>query len=93
MQLWAEDLGYFGKPFGFDEIRRSKLKAYLDAFFAKKYSLTRTELEYILDPNAVNGKNYPTETFRGLMQKEISQYGEYRSKRLILEAYDQLNAS
>ena len=36
MRLWAEDLGHFGPPFGFDLTRRAELRADLDAFFARQ---------------------------------------------------------
>jgi len=33
---------------------------------------------------------YPGETFRVLKEKEEKQYGEYRTRRLVLEAWDKL---
>jgi hypothetical protein len=71
-----------------DEDERDIMKAELDALYARLYGLTRKELEYILDPASVMGENYPSQTFPGLMNKEISKYGEYRTRRLILEAWD-----
>ena len=38
----------------------------------------------------VMGENYPSETFRVLKKKEINQFGEYRTQRLVLEAFDKL---
>ncbi len=76
----------------YDREERAILKARLDAFYAMKYSLDRNDLEYILDPKEVMGKDYPTETFPSLKADDISEYGEYRTKRLILEAYDELMA-
>ncbi|NRQ26944.1 Eco57I restriction-modification methylase domain-containing protein [Aliiroseovarius sp. xm-g-7] len=90
MRPWAEDLGYTGTPFAFDTDRRAQLRAELDAFFAKKYGLTRDELRYVLDPHDVKGSDYPSETFRGLKNKEINQFGEYRTQRLVLEAFDRM---
>jgi hypothetical protein len=90
MRPWAEDLGYTGSPFAFDPDRRAQLRADLDAFFAKKYGLTRDELRYVLDPHDVKGSDYPSETFRGLKNKEINQFGEYRTQRLVLEAFDRM---
>jgi len=77
-------------PFKWNEPRRSRLKAELDAFYAKLYGLTEEELRYILDPKDVFGEDYPGETFRVLKEKEIKQFGEYRTKRLILEAWEKL---
>ena len=90
MRPWAEDLGHFGEPFGFDPQRRTHLRAELDAFFARKYGLSRDNLRYILDPADAKGESYPSETFRGLKRNEIDRYGEYRTQRLVLEAFDRL---
>ena len=87
---WAEDLGHTGGPFAFDPDRRAQLRAELDAFFARKYGLSRDELRYILDPADIHGESYPSETFRGLKRNEIDRYGEYRTRRLVLEAFDRL---
>ena len=48
---------------------------------------------YILDPADVKGPDYPSETFRVLKEKEIRQHGEYRTRRLVLEAWDRMEAS
>jgi len=87
---FAEDLGYHREPFRWDEGRRALLRAELDAYYARLYGLTRDELRYILDPQDVYGPDYPSETFRVLKDKEIRQYGEYRTRRLVLEAWDRL---
>jgi hypothetical protein len=90
LKPWAEDLGYDGPPFSFDPERRALLRAELDAFYAHLYGLSRDELRYILDPADVMGPNYPSETFRVLKSNEIRQFGEYRTQRLVLEAWDRL---
>ncbi len=90
MKPFAEDMGYSGEPFMWDEARRAILKAELDAKFAQLYGLTRDELRYILDPADVYGPDFPSETFRVLKNKEIKKYGEYRTQRLILAAWDML---
>lgn len=89
---FARDLGHDGPPFAWDEDRRALLRADLDAFYARAYGLTRDELCYILDPASVMGVDYPSETFRVLKQKEERLYGEYRTQRLVLEAWDRLSA-
>ncbi len=38
-------------------------------------------------------RNFPGETFRVLKEKESHQYGEYRTCRLVLEAWEQLNGT
>ncbi|MEZ5275378.1 MAG: N-6 DNA methylase [Opitutaceae bacterium] len=89
---FARDLGYDGPPFAWDEDRRAELRAELDAFYARAYGLDRDELRYILDPADVKGPDYPSETFRVLKEKEIRHHGEYRTRRLVLEAWDRMEA-
>lgn len=90
LKSFAEDLGYYGDPFPFNAERRHQLKCELDAYYAKLYGLTRDELRYILDPADVMGDDYPSETFRVLKNKELNAFGEYRTQRLVLEAWDKL---
>lgn len=92
MEPLARDLGIYGGPFPWDEERRAVLRAELDAYYAYLYGLTRDELRYILDPQDVFGSDFPGETFRVLKENEIRKYGEYRTKRLVLEAWDRLSA-
>jgi hypothetical protein len=77
-------------PYQWDEARRALLRAELDAWFARAYGLTRDELRYILDPADVYGPDFPSETFRVLKEKETAKFGEYRTRRLVLEAWDRL---
>jgi hypothetical protein len=93
MAPFARDLGYDGEPFAWDEGHRAQLRAELDAWYALAYGLTRDELRYVLDPKDVMGEDYPSETFRVLQKNEIAKYGEYRTQRLVLAAYDGLVAS
>ncbi len=106
-------------PFRWDEARRARLRAELDAYYARLYGLSRKQLRYILDPadlterelaeildpweevaNPLDPEGYaqraaasdfPGETFRVLKEKERRKYGEYRTRRLILEAWERLN--
>ena len=97
---WAESHGQSAPtgpsplaPFPFNPDRRAQLRAELDAYYARLYGLTRHELRYILDPADVHGPDYPSETFRVLKNNEIRQFGEYRTQRLVLEAWDGLVAA
>ena len=90
MRPLAEALGYTGEPFPWDEDRRAQLKAELDAYYAKLYGLTREELAYILDPTTKYPTDCPTVTFPTLQNNEMKKYGEYRTQRLVLAAYDEL---
>lgn len=85
---WARDLGHDGPPFPFAPERRAQLRAELDAYYARLYGLTRDELRYILDPADVLGEDYPSETFRVLKNKELREWVEYRTQRLVLAAWD-----
>jgi hypothetical protein len=98
MQPWADDLVAYDPrpadqrqiPFPWNPDRRAQLRAELDAYFACLYGLTRDELRYILDPADVMGPDYPSETFRVLKNGEMRAYGEYRTQRLVLAAWDKL---
>lgn len=108
MQAWADDLtAAFSDadprplgardaplpPFPWNPERRARLRAELDAYYAHLYGLTRDELRYILDPADVMGDDYPSETFRVLKNNELRDFGEYRTRRLVLEAWDRLEAA
>jgi len=88
LRPFAVDLGYDGPPFSWDEDRRALLGAELDAWYARAYGLTKDELRYVLDPADVRGPDYPSETFRVLKKNEIARYGDYRTARLVLVAWD-----
>ena len=47
------------------------------------------ELGYILESKYVYGDDFLGETFRVLKDKEMRQYGEYRTRRLVLEKWDE----
>ncbi|WP_442763313.1 hypothetical protein [Malikia spinosa] len=106
MQAWADELlatmpgadprppeqrGTPLPPFAWNPDRRAQLRAELDAYYARLYGLTRDELRYLLDPADVMGTDYPSETFRVLQKNELRDFGEYRTRRLVLEAWDRLN--
>ncbi|MCY1287644.1 hypothetical protein D9M70_366430 [compost metagenome] len=98
LRTWADDLAAYDprpaaerdQPFAWDPERRALLRAELDAYYARLYGLTRDELRYVLDPADVMGPDYPSETFRVLKNSEIREFGEYRTQRLVLSAWDRL---
>jgi hypothetical protein len=51
-------------------------------------AVLRAELRYVLDTASVMGVDYPSNTFRVLKNGKIRDFGEYRSERLGLEAWD-----
>ncbi|WP_394199556.1 hypothetical protein [Litoreibacter albidus] len=73
--------------------RNGERLGYGSSCFARAYGLTRDELRYILDPADVKGPDYPSETFRVLKEKEIRTHGEYRTRRLVLAAWDRMEAN
>ena len=77
-------------PFKWSEERRVLFKAESDAYYSKLYGLTEEELRYILNPKDVYGPNFPREVFRVLKEKEIRKFGEYRTKRLVMEAWERM---
>ena len=92
----AELDAYYARLYG---LTRKQLRYILDPA-----DLTEKELNDILDPYEEvsdplehNGYNercserkFPGETFRVLKDKEIKFYGEYRTRRLILEAWNKI---
>ena len=90
MASFARDLGYVNEagevcpPFPWDSDRRHHLQSELDAIYAHMYGLQRTDLEWIL--NAPE----PSTSFPGLKHKEVNHFGEYRTQRYVLQAYDQM---
>lgn len=76
MQRFAQDFGYNGPPFRWDEERRFLLRAELDAAYFHLYGIARDDVAYILN------------TFPIVKRKEMARYGEYRSQRVILEFFD-----
>lgn len=84
LEPFARDLGYKGPPFVWDDDRRHQLRSELDAIYAHMYRLDRDELEWILDAPP------PSASFPGLKRNEMKQFGEYRTQRYVLAAYDQM---
>jgi len=81
LQPFAKDLGYAGPPFTWDLDRRSLLRSELDAAFFRLYGMTEDEVTYVMD------------SFVSLRRQEEKQHGDYRSKRLILDAFAALRGS
>lgn len=79
MADFAEDLGYEGAPFRWDEERRELLRAELDAALFHLYGVSRADVEYVMDTFPVVKRE--DETLHG---------GTYRTKDLILDIYDRM---
>src|SRR6266699_5994129 len=78
LEPFAHDCGWNGPPFRWDEERRFFLRCELDAAFFHLYGIDREDADYVL------------ETFPIVKRKEEQQCGEYRTKRVILEIYDEM---
>jgi hypothetical protein len=78
LEAFAQDCGWFGPPFRWDEDRRFQLRCELDAAFFHLYGLNRDDTAYILD------------TFPIVKRKDEEKFGTYRTKDRILEIYDAL---
>ncbi|MCS6853003.1 MAG: hypothetical protein NZ700_17745, partial [Gemmataceae bacterium] len=61
-----------------DPERRFLLRCELDAAYFHLYGISRDDADYILD------------TFPIVRRKDEESYGDYRTKRVILEIYDDL---
>jgi hypothetical protein len=80
MQPFAQDVGYDGPPFIWNEDRRFLLRCELDALYFHLYHVSRDDVDYIM------------ETFPIVKRKDEAKFDEYRTKRVILEMYDQMAA-
>ena len=81
---FAADLGYQGPPFPWNDDRRHRLQSELDAIYSHMYCLDRTDIEWILDAPP------PGSSFPALKRNEIDKFGEFRTQRYVLHAYDQM---
>lgn len=72
-----------------DPTERALLAAELDVVVARDlFGITRQQMEYLLDPQSVLGASCTAETFAALRRAEVREYGEYRTQRLVLAAWD-----
>jgi hypothetical protein len=76
MNAFAQDMGYKGMPFRWDEERRFGMRAELDALFFHLYGIERDDVDYVMD------------TFSIVKRKDEERYGSFRTKELILEIYE-----
>jgi N-6 DNA Methylase len=79
----AHDLEDSGPPFQWDEERRARIRAELDALFFYLYGVGRPDVDYILD-------TFQSDSGGGLKNNEIAKYSTYRTKDLVLEEYDRM---
>ena len=74
-----------------DPDARAIMAAEIDMLVAREvYRMSKEEMRYILDPDNILGKDCGVETFKALRNAEIREFGEFRTQRLILEAWDRI---
>ena len=103
MRPFARDMGYEGDPFPWDEERRARLRAEIDAAVFHLYlpanrdgSWKRCEQENDSEykslvasfPTPRSAVEYIMETFPITRKQDVKKYGSFRTKELILEYYD-----
>lgn len=86
--LDSHDMAALGEDFGSDQMggawdpdRRRQLRAELDAANFHLFGIAREDVEYIMD------------TFPIVKRKDVAAFGSYRTKELILTAYDAMQAA
>jgi hypothetical protein len=75
---FARDLGWDGAPFRWNSERRSLLRAELDAAYFHIYGVDRADASFVLD------------SFPIVRRNDEREHGHFRTKRLILERFDEL---
>ncbi len=78
LEAFAKDCSYDGTPFQWNEERRFLLRCELDAAYFHLYGIEHGDVDYIMD------------TFPIVKRRDEKRYGEYRTKRVILEIYDEM---
>ena len=115
LEPFANDCGYRGPPFRWDEERRFLLRCELDAAFFHLYlpaderggwrparcsegcphdegSSEFAELERLF-PTPRDAVAYVMDTFPIVRRKDEEKFGEYRTKRVVLDIYDAIQVS
>lgn len=75
---FARECDYTGRPFRWSNQRREILIGEIDSAVFHLYGIDRATVDYILS------------TFPIVKRKDEEQYGEYRTKRVIMEIYDEM---
>ena len=75
---FARECGYEGPPFAWNADRRLLVRCELDAAYFHLYGVPRGDIDHILD------------SFHIVKRKDELEFGEYRTKRLIIEIYDEM---
>lgn len=74
----AEDIDMGGPPYQWNVERRLMIRCEIDAAYFLLYGIEKDDIDYIM------------ETFPSVRKDDERDFGEYRTKRLILEIYDEM---
>jgi hypothetical protein len=70
-------------------VEREQLRVELDVLVARDlFGLNIDEMRYLLDPTDILGSDCGFESFGALKRAECRDFGEFRTRRLILEAWE-----
>jgi len=70
---------------------RDRIRAEIDVLVARDlFGLTRDEMRYLLDPSDILGPECDFETFGALKRAEEREFGEFRTRRLIIQSWEHL---
>ncbi len=81
LQPFSEHLGYDGPPFPWDDDRRLLVRCEIDAALFHLYGMDVDDVDYIM------------ESFPIVKRHDERGFGEYRTKRLIMEIYEEMAAA
>jgi hypothetical protein len=81
MREMARSLGDVGEPFRWSRERRKFLRCEVDGLFFHLYGMSRDEVVHVMD------------SFPIVQRKDNAEFGEYRTKRLILEVFDAIRSA
>ena len=77
-----------------DPAQREQLRIELEVLIARDlFGPTLDEMRYLLDPRDILGPECDFETFGALQRAERRTYNEFRTRRLVLEAWDRLSSA
>ncbi|ADB18088.1 putative type II DNA modification enzyme [Pirellula staleyi DSM 6068] len=108
LQPFAQDCGYDGPPFRWDEERRFQLRAELDAAFFHLYLPSDAQGDWLPAanespddlarlkesfPQPRDAVSYIMDTFPIVRRKDIAKHGTYRTKDTILNVYDAMQTA
>lgn len=100
LAAFGRDHGHDGAPFRWDQERRFLLRSELDAAYLHLYLGTPEEWQekgtpelLAAFPSARDAASYVLDTFPIIRRKDEAAHGEFRTKRVILEIFDEMQTA